>query len=117
MNNPKFIFYTRSNGHNEFMEFLKKLPIKDQQKLVSLIENVEEQGLLVARQMKWIKKIEENLFELRSEYGNNIQRGLYFHVTNNQYVITHGFTKKTQKTPTKEIKHALEIRNEYLEGE
>ena len=26
--------------------------------------------------------------------GNNIQRGIYFHIENGHYFITHGFTKK-----------------------
>lgn len=29
MDNPKFEFYTRPNGHNEFMEFYHSLPFKD----------------------------------------------------------------------------------------
>ncbi|WP_071131262.1 type II toxin-antitoxin system RelE/ParE family toxin [Enterococcus timonensis] len=116
MEKPQFEFYTRQNGHNEFIEFLNNLPAKDQQKLLAVISNVQEHGLLVARRMKWIKKLEDNLFELRSESGNNIQRGLYFHVKENEFVVTHGFTKKTQKTPTREITHALEIRDEFQKG-
>ncbi|WP_258381312.1 type II toxin-antitoxin system RelE/ParE family toxin [Lactobacillus helveticus] len=41
-------------------------------------------------------------------------RGLYFHVDDGKYVITHGFTKTTKKMPLREIKHAHDIRNEYL---
>ena len=40
---------------------------------------------------------------------------LYFHVKNNQYIITHGFTKKTPKTPVREIQHAKMIKVEYEE--
>ena len=40
---------------------------------------------------------------------------LYFHVKNNQYIITHGFTKKTQKTPIKEIERAKQIKYEFEE--
>lgn len=61
------------------------------------------------------KKIgtEKNLYELRSKVTKNIQRALYFHVEGSRYVITHGFTKKTQKTPPAEIKHALALRKEW----
>jgi len=38
-----------------------------------------------------------------------------FHVINNRYIITHGFTKKTQKTPKREIIHAKQIRREFEE--
>ena len=49
--------------------------------------------------MAWVKKIEteKNLYELRSKDAKNIQRALYFHVEGPRYMITHDFTKKTQK--------------------
>lgn len=33
-----------------------------------------------------------------------------------QYIITHGFTKKTQKTPVNEIKHAEVLKKEFEEN-
>ena len=115
MKKPKFEFYTRKNGHNEFMEFFDSLSVKDQQKLLSVIYKVQEHGLLVAQQMKWVKKLDKNLFELRSEYGGNIQRAIYFHATQSRFIVTHGFIKKTQKNPAREIRHAIEIRTEFEE--
>ena len=53
--------------------------------------------------------------EIRLKCHNSIQRALYFHVINNRYIITHGFTKKTQKTPKREIIHAKQIRREFEE--
>ncbi|EJB2513399.1 type II toxin-antitoxin system RelE/ParE family toxin, partial [Listeria monocytogenes] len=32
-----------------------------------------------------------------------------------KYIITHGFTKKTQKTPAREITKSKEYRKDYLE--
>lgn len=117
MKKPKFESYRRKNGHDEFYEWLQTLPIKDKAKLLQVITDTQENGLLVAEHMKWIRKIksENNLYELRSKLSNNIQRALYFHVEADKYVITHGFTKKTQKTPSKEIKHAIEIRKEWFD--
>ena len=57
--------------------------------------------------------IADNLFEIRSKVGSNIQRALYFHVHNGNYLITHGFTKKTNKTPKREIEHAKRVRLEW----
>lgn len=115
MEKPKFEFYERPNGHNEFLEFIESLPEKDRIKLLTVIKNAEAQGLLIAIKMKWVKKLEDNLFELRSGLGSNIQRALYFHWSGSRFIITHGFSKKTQKTPAKEISHALEIRREFEE--
>ena len=44
--------------------------------------------------MKWTKKFQDNLFELRSGTGGNIQRVIYFHAVESRYIITHGFVKK-----------------------
>ncbi|EOA07657.1 type II toxin-antitoxin system RelE/ParE family toxin [Pediococcus acidilactici] len=114
MEDIEFESYKRNNGHDEFLEFIEQLPIKDQQKLLEVIELTQEKGLLIAQKMKWIKKLDDNLFELRSKVSSNIQRVLYFHVVNGRYVITHGFTKKTQTTPQREIKHAKQIREEWF---
>ena len=115
MENPEFESYERPNGHDEFDEWLQELPPKDRAKMLQVITDTQEQGLLVAQRMTWVKKIdtEKDLYELRSKVAKNIQRALYFHVEGPRYVITHGFTKKTQKTPPKEIKHALALRKEW----
>ncbi|AXX64464.1 type II toxin-antitoxin system RelE/ParE family toxin [Bombilactobacillus bombi] len=115
MKTPKFKSYKRLNGHDEFVEFYQQLPIKDRKKLIALIKAIQQQGLLIAAKMEWIKKLDSNLYEIRSKVASNIQRGLYFHDEEEQYIITHGFTKNTQKTPAREIKHAKKLRAEYYQ--
>lgn len=115
MEKPKFISYTRPNGHNEFEEFYNSLPIKDRNKLRATIDMIEEAGMQAAIQLEWVKKLDSEINEIRSKVSSNIQRALYFHVKNNQYIITHGFTKKTQKTPIREIEKAKQIKYEFEE--
>lgn len=115
MQKPKFEFYTRPNGHNEFLEFFNSLPLKDRQKLAATINRIEKDGLIIAQRLELIKKIDYEIYEIRSKHSSNIQRALYFHVSNNKYIITHGFTKKTQKTPLREIQRAKVIKREYEE--
>ena len=45
-NKPKFEFYTRPNGHNEFLEFYNTLPYKDRRKLMATIEVIEKEGMI-----------------------------------------------------------------------
>jgi len=97
MKKPKFEFYTRLNGHTEFLEFLQSLPTKDKQKLLAVISIIQEHGLMIAQRMEWVKKLDSDIFEIRSKVSSNIQRALYFHVVDDRYIITHGFTKKSQK--------------------
>lgn len=89
------------------------MPDKDAAKLLAVINNIEEQGLAIVERQKWIKKLEPNLYEIRSKRASNIQRAIYFHWEQNSYVITHDCTKKTQKTPRCEIRKGLSRRNNY----
>lgn len=110
MNKIEFDFY----DWDEFEKFLRTLPVKDEQKLVVTISKIEEYGLLIAARQEWIKKLDKNLYEIRSKRASNIQRAIYFHVNGDKYTITHGFTKKSQKTPTNEIKTAKSRRETYM---
>lgn len=77
---------------------------------------IQEQGLLIAQRMEWVKKLDSDIFEIRSKVSNNIQRALYFHIVDDRFIITHGFTKKTQRTLTAEIKHAKALKKEFEEN-
>ena len=100
----------------EFEEFVIALPKKDQLKLLATIKSIQEHGLEVAISMQWVKKLERDLYEIRSKHSSNIQRGIYFHLRDADYYITHGFTKKMQKTPQREIDKAKRIRKRLKGG-
>jgi phage-related protein len=108
----------REDGSSMVENFIDSLPEKDRNKLLEVIMKTQENGLEIAKKMKWVKKLEDNLFELRSQQSNNIQRVIYFHLHNSEYgsnyILTHGFTKKTRKTPSNEIKRGLAIRDVFL---
>jgi phage-related protein len=113
----QFDWIQRNDGTSEFEEYLDSLPDKDAEKLLAIISMVEDHGLVVASRMRWIKKLEDDLYELRSKQGSDIQRAVYFQKIGTEYLITHGFTKKSQKTPKSEIEHAKAMRKKFLEGE
>lgn len=102
---------------DEFKAFLEQLPDKDAAKLIAIIQKIEENGLIVAERQLWVKKLENNLYEIRSKRASNIQRALYFQVQGTNYVITNAFTKKAQKTPESEKKLARNRRNQYFNRE
>ncbi len=73
MEKPKFISYTRPNGHNEFEEFYNSLPVKDRNKLRATIEMIEETGIQAAIQLEWVKKLDSEItkqikYEFEEEY-------------------------------------------------
>ena len=62
---------------------------------------------------KFVKHIQDGLFELRIEWQGNIYR-IFFCFDEGQIVVLfNGFQKKTQKTPKNEINKALKLKDEY----
>jgi len=111
MGSVKFKYYDQS----EFAEYLAALPKGDAQKLVQTILLIEKYGLETAKRMQWVKKLERNLYEIRSKFGSNIQRVIYFKAYEDGFIITHGFTKKTDRTPEREKRRGRQLRKFYLE--
>ncbi|MCL2480583.1 MAG: type II toxin-antitoxin system RelE/ParE family toxin [Spirochaetaceae bacterium] len=60
------------------------------------------------------KHLENGIFELRAQVGTDISRVLYFCVVGKKVILTHGFIKKTKKTPLSEIERAKNYRAAYL---
>ena len=60
------------------------------------------------------KYLNEGIFELRAQVGSDISRVLYFFMVGKKAILTHGFVKKTQKTPPSEIDRAKKYKDEYL---
>jgi len=59
----------------------------------------------------------KGLWELRIEFASNIFRVFYFLPQKDCVILLHGFTKKKQKTPPKELDVALERMKECLRRE
>jgi len=59
------------------------------------------------------KYLEDGIFELRTSLTVTIARSLYFYQQGAKIILTHGFIKKTQKTPRKEIEKAKMLRKFY----
>ncbi len=62
---------------------------------------------------KFVKFIRDGVFELRTEYNNNIYRVFFIFDDGNIVVLFNGFQKKSQKTPSHEIDKAVKIKEEY----
>lgn len=64
---------------------------------------------------KFFKHIEDGIYEIRVKSGNNIFRIFSFFDEGKLVILLHGFTKKTQKLPRKQIDKAVELRRAYYE--
>lgn len=75
-------------------------------------------GLLILKSVdrlpaKFVKFIEDGIYELRTEFEGNIFRTFFIFDNGNLVVLFNGFQKKTQKTPRSEIEKAKRIKEEY----
>ena len=65
--------------------------------------------------IKFFRHLEDGIYEIRVEMGGNIFRIFSFFDDNKLVILLHGFQKKSQKTPRKEIERAKKLRKNYYE--
>ena len=65
---------------------------------------------------KFVKYIKEGIYEIRASYNGNIYRAFFIFDEGNIVMLFNDFQKKSQKTPSKEIDKALELKKEYYAG-
>lgn len=106
-------FYEKENGEKPVELFLDKLDIKMRSKLLMILKILQEKGNLLSE--PYSKHLDDGIFEIRSKVGSDISRVLYFFYFGGRIIVTNGFIKKTQKTPSKEIEKAKCYRKDYLE--
>ena len=108
-------YYTKENGRIPVMDYLLTLDVKMRAKAFHEIELLEIHGSKLRE--PYVKALHgeanRGLFELRVKFASNISRIFYFTFNNNTFVLLHGFTKKTEKTPDREIELARRYRADY----
>ena len=99
---------------DEIIRFLNTLEIKARSKI---LYNINKSKYVVDKSL--FKKLDNtDIWEFRTLFNGVQYRLLAFWDTENEVLVvtTHGFIKKTQKTPQREINHAKKLRAEYLEN-
>jgi len=95
------------------VEFLENLDEKTREKVYY---NIRKSQFVQDNEL--FKKLNDLIWEFKTLYNNNTNRLFAFwdntEEQNVLVVATHGILKKTQKTPSKEIKKAEEIRKQYM---
>ena len=107
-----FYFQTESNK-SPVEDFVDALDGGTQRKFFFTVELLEEFGhQLIYPHAKYIG---DEIFELRFTGKEGAIRVLYFFFHHDKAILTNGFIKKSNKTPTKEKSLAIERRRTYLE--
>ena len=109
----KINFYTTEDGKCTVSDFLDSLSGKQVQKVAWVLQLIEELDVIPTTYLKKLTNT-DGIWEVRILVSGNTFRLLGFFDGDNLVVLNHGFQKKTQKTPAKEIKVAEKRRKDYL---
>jgi phage-related protein len=106
-------FYSDSEAKSPVTEWFESQDAKTQAKFLWVFDLLEESGIDVG--MPHVKPLEDKLYEIRIRVDRNAYRIIYFLHTGQKFILLHGFQKKTQKIPTKEMKLARKYLADFLE--
>lgn len=96
-----------------FLTFYRALEAGAQKKIDYVLDVLKMQDRVSE---KFVKYIKEGIYEIRASYNGNIYRAFFIFDEGNIVILFNGFQKKSQKTPSKEIDKALELKKEYYAG-
>ncbi|ODS30612.1 MAG: hypothetical protein SCARUB_04272 [Candidatus Scalindua rubra] len=102
-------YYEDHRGDKPVEAYIDSLPVEKQANIFRLFDLLEEFGIQLGT--PYLKHIEGKIWEMRP----GSERILYFTFTGRKFVLLNGFTKKTRKTPKKEIKIAQKRKKDYEE--
>lgn len=98
-------YYKKRSGKIPVKEFLDSLEIKQKAKVLRILLQIQKYGLTSV--IPHIKKLTcLPLWEIRILGKDNI-RIIYILLHQDLVFLLHGFTKKSNKTPTKEVKVSI----------
>ncbi|MFC6296274.1 type II toxin-antitoxin system RelE/ParE family toxin [Pseudomonas spelaei] len=92
-------FFCTDAGNEPVRDWLMELP-RDSRRLIGTDIKTVQFGWPLG--MPLVRKLEDRLWEVRTDLGNNIAR-VIFTLVDCDMVLLHGFVKKSQKTPMAEL--------------
>jgi len=95
-----------------FWEFFNELPEEVKEKIDYVFEIIISVDRIPK---KFFKHVDDGIYEIRVERDSNIYRIFSFFDDGKLVILLHGFQKKTQKLPRKEITKAKKLRKMYYD--
>lgn len=108
-------YYRDVKGGQPVRDFIHSLPDQAQAKVYRTIKLLKDYGVLLKE--PYTKQIRGKIRELRIADNKGAVRILYFTVTGRRLILLHGFIKKTDKIPEREIETAEKRMFDFLERE
>ncbi len=109
MSDWKVIYYQNIRGERVVRQEIENFGLKNQARIITLIGILAEYGLNLSGH--YIKHVGGDLWELRIDR----YRIIYTTVSHRRFLMLRAFIKKTERTPNKEIRIAVNRLHVYLE--
>ena len=113
----RVVFFRTDQGNEPVREWLEGLGTRDERIIDADITIVAEHWPLVAR-TRLVKKLQDkgNLWEIRTRISEGKRTArILFTIEAGEIIILHGFIKKSQKTPRRDLRLARK-RSELWKG-
>jgi len=109
----KIKFYRSETGNCPVEKYFDSLTNKQVEKIAFVLDIIEQLDIVPR---KFFKKLQGtiDIWEVRAQQGNNIFRILGFFDGKDLVILNHAFTKKSLKTPRRDIKTAQDRKKEYF---
>lgn len=85
---------------------LQAMPVDIRASFARIVELIQTHGLERVHE-PYVKHLEGKLWEMRMKGRDGIARAVYVTATGKRIMVVHVFTKRTQRTPRREIDIAL----------
>ena len=106
----KVKYFQTARGYYPVKDFIEDQDKPTYAKLISAVELLETDGPYL--KPPYIKKLRNKLYEFR--ISGKVAIRIFYTVHNSEYYLLHAFKKKAQKTPSQELKIALDRMKEIV---
>ena len=107
------VFFLSASGREPVREWLRNL---DKEARKTIGEDIKLVQFRWPLGMPLVRKLEPDLWEVRSHISAGRIARILFTVRDGEMVLLHGFIKKSQKTPVKELQLARRRKNLWMDG-
>jgi phage-related protein len=104
--------FTTATGAKPVEQWIEALDPEARAEVLILVSLLEERRTSLRE--PFARHLGDGIWELRARGRDGIYRVLYFHWFGHTFGLLHGFTKKTQKTPSRELDTARSRRQIWL---
>ena len=108
----QIIYYETKQGNCPVEEFILNQQARPRAKILNWIELLESSGPQLPR--PYADLLTDGIHELRIKVSGDQIRILYFFCYGDFIVLTHSFSKRTNRVPPAEIAHAQRCRADFM---